>query len=279
MGELKYRKAFEKLRDEILSGKYASRKPFPSLVATCARFRISRLTAVKVFDKLKEEKLISSRVGAGTFVTGGAKSRFVGLVIPGIAYASEFFQPIVAEFVRLAKDRDYTIVMDGVWSSQATNNGHEAIEVAARLIRRRVAGVIYQPLEHSVDSETINRHLIGRGVRSLRFHMRTNWVENVMNRAHGVLMKTLASLGHRVPDDVQVAGFDDVQIARLSSPGITTVHQPCEGIARSAFDRLLTRMFDPTLTPVSLVLPHMLVVRGSTRRPERTIGRTRRGRF
>lgn len=116
MGELKYRKAFDTLKSEILSGKYTSRKSFPSLVAACARFKISRLTAVKAFDKLKEEGLISTRVGAGTFVTKGAKSRFIGLVVPGISYSSEFFQPIIAELVRLARSRDYTIVMDGVWS-------------------------------------------------------------------------------------------------------------------------------------------------------------------
>ena len=69
-------------------------------MATCARFKISRLTAVKAFDKLKDEGLVSSRVGAGTFVTKDAKSRFIGLVVPGISYSLEFFQPIIAERVR-----------------------------------------------------------------------------------------------------------------------------------------------------------------------------------
>ena len=90
-----YRMVYESLKNEILSGKYSSRRPIPSLAASCARFGISRLTAVKVFDRLKEEGLVSSRVGSGTFVTKSARSRLIGLVIPGIAYASEFFQPIV----------------------------------------------------------------------------------------------------------------------------------------------------------------------------------------
>lgn len=359
MGELKYRKAFDTLKSEILSGKYTSRKSFPSLVVACARFKISRLTAVKAFDKLKEEGLISTRVGAGTFVTKGAKSRFIGLVVPGISYSSEFFQPIIAELVRLARSRDYTIVMDGVWSPKSDDNGREAIEVAARLIKRRVAGVIYQPLEYSENSESINRrilsafsragipvvlldgdivpgptrsdydlvsidnvtagealatHLMERGARNIRFLMRANWVENVRNRARGVrnevlakglrwssksiimadpadasvvaklmkssprpdafvcendviaagLMKTLGSLGYKVPDDVLIAGFDDVRVARLSSPGITTIHQPCEGIARAAFDRLVARMSDRTIMSAHILLPYTLVVRGST---------------
>ena len=361
MREVKYRKAVETLKSEILSGKYDSRKPFPSLVATCARFKISRLTAVKVFDELKEEGLISSRVGSGTYVTKSAKSRLVGLVVPGIAYSSEFFQPIVSELVSRAKDLDYTIMMDGVWSSRSADNGREAIEVAARLIKHRVAGVIYQPLEYTENSEAINRrvlsafaragipivlldgdvvpgpirseydlvsidnvaagemlaiHMMERGACSIRFLMRENWVENVKNRARGVrnevlarglrwtsrsvvmidpidsvavgkmmrttprpdaivcendviaagLMKTLGSLGYRVPEDVLVAGFDDVQVARLSSPGITTIHQPCNGIASAAFDRLVARMSDRTMMPAHIILPHKLVVRSSTNR-------------
>lgn len=359
MGELKYRKAFDTLRSEILSGKYASWKSFPSIVATCTRFKISRLTAVKVFDKLKEEGLISTRVGAGTFVTKDARSRFIGLVVPGISYSSEFFQPIIAELVRVARSHDYTIVMDGVWSPKSDDNGREAIEVAARLIKRRVAGVIYQPLEYSENSEAINRrilsafsradipvvlldgdivpspkrsdydlvsidnvaagetlatHLMECGARNIRFLMRANWVENVRNRARGVrnevlanalrwspksvvtvdpadasavarmmkstprpdafvcendviaagLMKTLDALGYKVPDDVLIAGFDDIRVARLSSPGITTIRQPCEGIARAAFDRLVARMSSRDLMPASIRLPHKLVVRGST---------------
>ena len=356
---VKYRKAFDTLKSEILSGKYASRKSFPSLAATCARFGISRLTAVKAFDKLKEEGLISSQIGSGTYVTKSGKSRLIGLVVPGIAYSSEFFQPIVAELVRLARSRDYTIVMDGVWSPKSADNGPEAIEVAARLIRQRMAGIVYQPLEYSENSEAVNRrvlaafsradipvvlldgdivpgparseydlvsidnvaagetlaaHLMERGARNIRFLMRANWVENVKNRARGVrnavlssglrwtsrnivmldpsdaaavrklmksvprpdaivcendviaagLMKTLGGLGCRVPENVLVAGFDDVQIARLSTPGITTIRQPCEGIARAAFDRLLTRMSDRALMPSHILLPYTLEIRGST---------------
>ncbi len=80
------------------------------------------------------------------------------------------------------------------------------------------------------------------------------------------LVKTLQGLGIRVPGDVQVTGFDDVQVASLSTPGITTVRQPCAAIAQAAFDRLVRRMtVRAGLTPTHLVLPWELVVRGSTR--------------
>lgn len=369
MSELKYRKAFDTLKSEILSGKYVARKSFPSIVATCARFKISRLTAVKAFEKLKGEGLISSRVGAGTFVTRCSKSRLIGLVIPGVAYSSEFFQPIIAELVSLAKTRGYTIIMDGVWTSKSADNEHEAVEVAARLIGRHVQGVIYQPFVYAGNSEALNRrilsafsragiavllldgdivrnpersdydlvsidnvtaggvlaaHLKERGARNICFLMRPNCGENVRNRAKGVrnevlanglrwspknvvtvdpsdvssvgklmkskprpdavvcendvlaakLMKTLAGLGFRVPDDALIAGFDDVQVARLSSPGITTIRQPCDGLAQAAFDRLVARMSDRALPPVHILLSHKLVIRGSSEKLLRKSGKS-----
>ena len=78
------------------------------------------------------------------------------------------------------------------------------------------------------------------------------------------LLKTLTALGHRVPQDVRLAGFDDVQIARLSSPALTTIRQPCNLIARTAFDRLLSRIARPQQEPLHLVPAAELVVREST---------------
>ena len=68
------------------------------------------------------------------------------------------------------------------------------------------------------------------------------------------LLVALRRLGRRVPDDVQVAGFDDVQHAALVEPELTTVHQPCEDIARMAFNLLLERIEHPLLPPRECLL-------------------------
>lgn len=52
----------------------------------------------------------------------------------------------------------------------------------------------------------------------------------------------LAEAGLRVPDDVLLTGFDDILLARLVPPGITTVRQPLEAIADEAVSRLLGRL-------------------------------------
>ena len=80
------------------------------------------------------------------------------------------------------------------------------------------------------------------------------------------LIQTLARAGMSVPQDVLVAGFNDVNIAKLTNPPLTTIRQPCEQIASEAFARLLARMADPSLPPAELYLPAPLVIRESTNR-------------
>ena len=79
------------------------------------------------------------------------------------------------------------------------------------------------------------------------------------------LRQTLARIGKRVPEDVMLAGFDDVQIASIMTPQLTTVRQPCEGIADAAFSALLERMRRPSVPPREILLPARLVIRESTR--------------
>ncbi len=35
-------------------------------------------------------------------------------------------------------------------------------------------------------------------------------------------------MGKRVPEDIKVVGFDDTVIAGITTPSITTIHQPIE---------------------------------------------------
>ncbi len=78
------------------------------------------------------------------------------------------------------------------------------------------------------------------------------------------LVKTLGKLRVRVPDDVMVAGFDDVRLAGSMSPGLTTIRQPCFDIASTAFKTLLERMATPNLPARQVLLDTTLVVRAST---------------
>jgi LacI family transcriptional regulator len=80
--------------------------------------------------------------------------------------------------------------------------------------------------------------------------------------AIGVL-RVLQRAGIRVPADVAVTGFDDVYPSRVTDPPLTTVSQPFNDLGGRAAVRLLARIDDPALAPVTEVLPTQLVIRAS----------------
>ena len=79
-------------------------------------------------------------------------------------------------------------------------------------------------------------------------------------------MNTLRRLGKNVPGDILITGVDDVQVAATSTPPLTTVHQPCKEIARTAVAAMLQRLRDPSLPPRQILLDAELIVRASTER-------------
>ena len=80
------------------------------------------------------------------------------------------------------------------------------------------------------------------------------------------LRQTLYKLGISVPQQVMLAGFDDVRLASVMVPPLTTVHQPTEDIARQSFRRLLARIANPKLMPPEIFIQSPLIVRQSTQR-------------
>jgi LacI family transcriptional regulator len=81
--------------------------------------------------------------------------------------------------------------------------------------------------------------------------------------AVGVL-NALAEARHYVPEDVSVVGFDDLRLATYTSPPLTTVRQPAEGIARLATELLIGLTRGEEVRTTRHVLPPTLVERGST---------------
>ena len=78
------------------------------------------------------------------------------------------------------------------------------------------------------------------------------------------VLKALVALGKRVPEDVLLAGYDDVNDARMCSPALTTVRMPCEEIAREAFRCLQERIANGRIPARRILLPVHLVIREST---------------
>jgi DNA-binding LacI/PurR family transcriptional regulator len=79
--------------------------------------------------------------------------------------------------------------------------------------------------------------------------------------AHGAL-RYLREAGRRVPDDVAVVGFDDIEMAGYTDPPLTTVRQPIVEIGRVLTRQLLRLAAGEPIEP-AVVLPTELVVRES----------------
>ena len=75
------------------------------------------------------------------------------------------------------------------------------------------------------------------------------------------VIKGLRRAGLRVPADVAVVGFDDVPIAEVFEPALTTIAQPMLALGAAAVDVLLARMAGES--PSHRVLAHRLVLRES----------------
>ncbi|MDR0959904.1 MAG: LacI family DNA-binding transcriptional regulator [Propionibacteriaceae bacterium] len=88
-------------------------------------------------------------------------------------------------------------------------------------------------------------------------------------QAYGVY-EVAKARGLRVPEDLSVVGFDDVQLCQWVSPRLTTVRQPVQEMAREATRTLLGMAYqglEPSRRKIELATE--LVVRDSTAAPRR----------
>ncbi|MDF2579815.1 MAG: LacI family transcriptional regulator [Microbacterium sp.] len=87
-------------------------------------------------------------------------------------------------------------------------------------------------------------------------------------QALGVLYAAQAR-GIAVPGELSVVGYDDLAIAELTSPRLTTVHQPLREMAEQATKLLLQLLDEPRPEVTRVELATSLVVRDSTAAPAR----------
>jgi LacI family transcriptional regulator len=88
------------------------------------------------------------------------------------------------------------------------------------------------------------------------------------NLAIGVLQAARA-LGLRVPGDLSVVGFDDVEHATIVTPTLTTVRQPLAEMGRTAVSLLMRILAGQRVETLRIELGTRLVVRESTGPPGR----------
>lgn len=129
---------------------------------------------------------------------------------------------------------------------------HQALD-AARVTERLVA-----ESDFGVESgSAAARQLLDRGVDAI-FAASDHIAEGVY--------ATCAKRGERIPDDVLVIGFDDVEQAAAMDPPLSTMRQSPPGLGATAAELLLAILGDPERRPRQALVAAPLVERDSTRR-------------
>ena len=353
----RYIEIAEQLLADVREGRYAGCRSFPSLTKIMRRFGVTRVTAMRSVDELKKRGVISVSPRSG--ITAKRMNRTIGLILPGLAY-SEFFSVILSEISRRCQQEGYGLMFGDVYPSKMEARAQRAKALAMDFARKRIAGVIFQPIECMPGATSVNKeivtllndagipvvlldndilspperssldvvginnfdagrrivgHLLSAGAKRIHFFLRCGGTISVFNRIAGVesalsvtgrdgqchnvlhaeandsdtdkiraylerwrpdafvcgndsdaayLKHILDCLGKRVPEDIMLAGFDDIRYATVMTPQLTTIHQPCDDIASMAFKALQERIADPSLPAREILLSAPLVARQST---------------
>ena len=81
------------------------------------------------------------------------------------------------------------------------------------------------------------------------------------------VQNSASELGINIPNDLSVIGYDDIEIARMSSPPLTTMRIPLDEIAYQAIEQLITKTHSNGVNCNIKVQPS-LIVRGSVGTPD-----------
>jgi LacI family transcriptional regulator, sucrose operon repressor len=76
------------------------------------------------------------------------------------------------------------------------------------------------------------------------------------------VLQACARLGKAVPQDIKIVGYDDIQIASLLTPRLTTVRQPKEAMAKLALEAVVKQIRGESYS-LETILPVELVDRDS----------------
>ena len=73
--------------------------------------------------------------------------------------------------------------------------------------------------------------------------------------------------GRRVPEDLQIIGFDDIYISGIVYPGLSTIHQPAYEMGKKAAEILIGQIKkEPLLAQLHYKFPVEFIERNSTRK-------------
>ena len=157
----KSREISERLRQEILGGKFDAARKLPSEHQLMRRFSVARETVRAALKELIDKKLVERRHGYGTFLADLAKTKAAqkfAMIVPDAYYP--FYQRICRGISDAAKARGWSILSAALGSGSMRERALRAVEFSEVCIREKVSGVFFQPLQFLRDGEKMNREIL-----------------------------------------------------------------------------------------------------------------------
>ncbi len=77
-------------------------------------------------------------------------------------------------------------------------------------------------------------------------------------------MQALKAKGYRIPEDIAIIGFDNIEYSNVVEPSLTTIHVPKKEMGQIALDRLIELIKNPRSAPVKIEVSTHLLKRRST---------------
>ena len=157
----KYVMVYESLKEEILSGKYDSKRRLPSEAQLVRRFKISRPTISRALRDLKNDGYLDRRPGSGTYLSPSARANagLFGMIIPG-HQTTEIFTPICNAIAKGCQEEGYSLLWNSSPSSNEEDLQHQFVRLCEDFINKDVAGVFLEPLELTPDCQMVNRQVL-----------------------------------------------------------------------------------------------------------------------
>lgn len=79
-------------------------------------------------------------------------------------------------------------------------------------------------------------------------------------------MAALKEKGYRIPEDISLIGFDDIDYAKICVPALTTIHLYETDLGYVAIDLLISRIHHPQLANRNVYLTNKLIIRQSVKK-------------
>lgn len=171
-----------------------------------------------------------------------------------------------------------TVMFDRAEAARTAMNhliglGHERIAFAA-INDQRLTGHKQALLEHNLpyDERLIDYREPSAAPAQFAYDMITRLIESkidftaIFTANDEAAIGAIAAVkdrGWRVPEDIAVVSIDNLEIASMVRPALTTVDIPKRALARFAIQSLQTQKEFPDQSEVSIVLPTKLIVRES----------------